>query len=201
MSRTRFPKLARGDVFTLGKLDAFGVCITTHSFGCTSAFFVDASRTGDNCYISPQHAVFMRSHNMWGFVRDGWQVKRNTSLSEEWTPPVQLMSPHLAYRSMLDCVLIEGEMLKDYNNSCDEGIATVPRIVKSLCRAVLSEDPRAGRAVISPHFPVSMPDGFVEYSRIHRSQWEEALQQIENSNAGCGKLAAAMASQKNEENT
>jgi hypothetical protein len=176
--RVKFPKINRGDVFTLGMVDAFGLCIKSFSYGFVSAFFLDQSRINEDGYISIENIAFMHEHTEWGFLTESWDVKRNIELSDHWHDPIRIRDAERAFMGSMDLRKVEGAEISRYRLTCDQGLTSSRHIEYSLCQIVLAVDANAGRRYQSPHITPTVPQGFEEYCLRNRAHWEWVLSEV-----------------------
>jgi hypothetical protein len=170
--KIKFPEIQRGDVFTLGNADAFGVCIKHFPYGIVSAFFLNQARIDDADYISLSNIAHAREHTEWGFLTEGWKVEKNITLHDDWHDPIRLRDSERAFMGSMDFREVTGADIGKYRLHCDGGLAGSIHILRSLCQVVLERDTMAGRWYRSPHIQATVPDGFLEYCSEMQDHWK-----------------------------
>jgi hypothetical protein len=167
-------RLSRGSVFSLGSLDAFGVCITEHGTWASSALMVDKQRMLEPGYISIDNIVVIKNHGFDEHSPNFWEHVAQLDLGSEWHDPLHMFTENTAFTPLHRCPRrVLGEDIETFRLTCDQNIFSSLFVTQSLCKAVLSADPLKARYVISPFIHQPLPDGFVAYCTRTRGEWVE----------------------------
>jgi hypothetical protein len=176
--RLKLPKLQSGDVFTLGTIDAFGVCIHPYDGWVTSAIFLDQPRRQEPGYISTNNIALIMNHGLHEFPKSGWEVVDRIQLPSDWHVPLQMNSENTAFVSAYDYRIVGGEEIRRATLVCDRASGSGLLLLYKLCKVVLNVDTFAGRLYPSPYIKRNIPDGFVQYCARMRPHWEEVYMEV-----------------------